>query len=77
MDSLRFYVIIDCDQDVLELDDYQARNLMHADRCHVVEAPVRVVVLEIAMLRSVQVTRVDQADDFRLMDFDFALQTYL
>lgn len=60
-------------RDVTELDDYQGRNLMHADHFHANGALARVVVLEIVMLHLARVIHVDQADDFQLMDFDFAL----
>lgn len=65
-------IIIDYGPDVIELDDYWVRNLMHVDHCRVIVALVRVVVLEIGVPHLVRVIHVGWADD-RLKDFDFAL----
>lgn len=75
VDTLR--LIIDYGQDVTAPDDCQAQSLVHADRCRAIEAPVRVVVPETAVPHSIRAIHVDQADGFRSMDFDFALQMYL
>lgn len=70
-------LIIDCDQDVTELDDCLMQSLMHVDHYRAIEALARDVALETEALHLIQVTHADLADDFRSTDFDFELQVCL